>query len=266
MRLKDKVAIVTGGGSGIGKAISERFAAEGATVVIAARNMDRLEEAAKELNSKGGKVKAIKTDISDYEQIKQMVSQTVKEFKKIDILVNNAAAMGSPFAHVVDMDIEYWNKAFEINLTGTMLVSREVLKTMIPRKSGSIINISSVGGMSGIAGKSPYSVSKWGIIGFTETLAIEAGEHNIRVNTISPAATHSKEFEDNVGRISKQKNIPFDVLWDKIVSNNALRRIAKPSEVAACALFLASDDSSAVTSHNLVVSCGFHITHPSDVK
>jgi NAD(P)-dependent dehydrogenase (short-subunit alcohol dehydrogenase family) len=266
MRLKDKVAIVTGGGSGIGKAISSRFAEEGATVVVAARNLERLQETVKEYESKGWKAKAIKTDIGDYEQIKKMVAETVKAFGKIDILVNDAAAMGAASADVTDMDIEVWNTAFKINLTGTMLCCREVMKAMIPQKSGSIINIASVGGIYAIRSKSPYSVSKRAIIGLTEVLALEGGRNNIRVNTISPGATHSQEFVDNVGRIAKSKGYSFDDLWGKIVGNNALLRIAQPAEIGAGALFLASDDSTAVTGHNLEISCGFHITHPSDIQ
>lgn len=265
-RLKNKVAIVTGGGSGIGKAISITFAREGATVVIAARNQARCQEAVKQIESRGGKAIAIQTDIGEHKQVKNLIAETIHEFGHIDILVNNAAAMGQASADVADMDIEPWHTALNINLTGTMLVSREVLKTMIPRKSGNIINISSVGGLSGIAGKSPYCVTKWGIIGLTEVLAIEAGTYNIRVNCISPAATHSQEFEDNVHRISKAKGIPFEELWNKIIEKNSLKRLAKPEEIAGCALFLASDDSSAVTGHNLVVSCGFHITHPSEIQ
>jgi NAD(P)-dependent dehydrogenase (short-subunit alcohol dehydrogenase family) len=266
MRLKDRVAIVTGGGSGIGKAISSRFAEEGAQVVIAARNLERLQETVKEYQSRGWKAKAIKTDIGDYEQIKNLVTETMKAFGKIDIMVNDAAAMGAASANVTDMDLDVWNNAFKINLTGTMLCCREAMKVMIPKKSGSIINISSIGGVYAIKSKSPYSVSKRAIIGLGEVLALEGGPNNIRVNTISPGATHSQEFVDNVGRIAKTKGYTFDQLWAKIVGNNALLRIAQPSEVAACALFLASDDSTAVTGHNLEVTCGFHITHPGDIQ
>jgi NAD(P)-dependent dehydrogenase (short-subunit alcohol dehydrogenase family) len=265
MRLKDKVAIVTGGGSGIGKAISSRFAEEGAQVVIAARNLERLQETVKEYKAKGWKATAVKTDIGDQEQIKNMVAETIKAFGKIDIMVNDAAAMGSASADVVDMDLEVWNNAFKINLTGTMLCCREVMKVMIPKKSGSIINISSIGGVYAIKSKSPYSVSKRAIIGLTEVLALEGGKDNIRVNTLSPAATHSQEFVDNIGRIAKAKGRTFEDIWGKVIGNNALLRIAQPAEVAACALFLASDDSTAVTGHNLEVTCGFHITHPGDV-
>jgi len=266
MKLKDKVAIITGGGTGIGKAISLAFANEGAAVVVAARNPSRLEEVAKDIKSRGGKAKAIQTDISNHEQIKRMVAQTIDEFGQIDVLVNNAAAMYPNNADVVDMNLDNWHNTVKVNLTGTMLCSREVLKYMIPRRSGNIINVSSVSGLSGHPTQSPYCVSKWGIIGFTELLAIEAGKHSIRVNCISPGASRSKEFENIVRVLAKRVGISYEEMMGKIVDKNSLKRIAEPSEIAACVVFLASDDSSAITGHNLIASCGFHITHPEEIR
>lgn len=263
MKLKDKVAIVTGGGTGIGKAISLAVASEGAAVVVAARNLSRLEEVVKEIKSRGGKAKAIQTDIADHEQVQRMVAQTIEEFGHIDILVNNAAIGTFNNADVADMNLDNWRDALAVNLSGTMLCSKEVLKVMIPRRSGSIINISSVAGLSGVPKESPYSVTKWGLIGFTETLAIEAGKHNIRVNSLSPGATRTQEFEDWVRGSAKDAGTSYEKIMTKLTDNNALKRIAEPSEIAACVVFLASDDSSAMTGHNLVASCGFHITHPN---
>ena len=266
MKLKDKVAIITGGGTGIGKAISFAFANEGAKLVIAARDLPRLEEVAKEIKSKGGKVKAIQTDISDHEQVKRMVAQTIDEFGQIDILVNNAARGTFNNADVADMGTDDWYESMAINLTGTMLCCKEVLKYMIPRRSGNIINVSSVAGISGVPKESPYVASKWGVIGFTETLAIEAGKHNIRVNCISPGATRTQEFEDWVKVSAKSVGIPFEEVMRKLTDNITLKRIAEPSEIAACIVFLASDDSSAMTGHNLIASCGLHTTHPNMIS
>lgn len=263
MKLKDKVAIITGGGTGIGKAISFAFVNEGAAVVVAARNLSRLEETVKEIKSRGGKAKAIQTDISDQKQVQRMVAQTIEEFGHIDTLVNNAAIGTFNNADVADMNLDNWHDALAVNLGGTMLCSKEVLKFMIPRSSGSIISISSVAGLSGVPKESPYSVTKWGLIGFTETLAIEAGKHNIRVNCLSPGATRTQEFEDWVRGSAKDAGISYEKIMTKLTDNNALKRIAEPSEIAACVVFLASDDASAITGHNLIASCGFHITHPN---
>ena len=263
MKLQDKIAIVTGGGTGIGKAISLAFADEGAVVVVAARNLSRLEEVAGQIKAKGGKAKVIQTDISNHEQIRQMVAKTIEEFGQIDVLVNNAARGTFNNADVVDMSLDEWRDSLAINLTGAMLCSREVLKYMIPRRSGNIVNVSSVAGISGVPKESPYSASKWGLIGFTETLAIEVGKYNIRVNCISPGATRTQEFEDWVKTAAKDAGISYEEVMSKLTDNNALRRIAETEEIAACIVFLASDDSSAMTGHNLVASCGFHITHPN---
>lgn len=266
MKLKGKVAIVTGGGTGIGKAISLGFADEGATVIVAARNLSRLEEVARYLKSKGNKAKAIQTDITDHEQVKKMVDITINEFGQIDILVNNAAEGTFNNADVAAMDLVEWRKSLEINLTGTMLCAKEVLKHMIPRRQGSIVNISSVAGISGVPKESPYSVTKWGVIGLTETLAIEAGKYGIRVNCISPGATRTQEFDDWIKVSAKNAGISYSEMMGKVTRYNSLQRIAEPSEIAACVLFLASDDSSAMTGHNLIASCGFHIVHPNMIQ
>lgn len=266
MKLKDRIAIITGGGTGIGKAISLAFAKEGARVVVAARTLPRLEEMVEAIQAKGGKAKAIQTDIADHEQVKRMVAQTIDEFGQVDVLVNNAARGTYNNADVVDMGLEEWHDSLAINLTGPMLCCKEVLKDMIPRRSGSIINVSSVAGMSGVPKESPYVASKWGLIGLTETLAIEAGKHNIRVNCISPGATRTSEFDDWVHTSAKNAGVTYEKVMTKLTDNNALKRIAEPAEIAAAIVFLASDDSSAITGHNLVASCGFHITHPNMIS
>jgi NAD(P)-dependent dehydrogenase (short-subunit alcohol dehydrogenase family) len=266
MKLKDRVAIITGGGTGIGRAISFAFAREGAMVALAARNLPRLEEATKAIRAKGGRAIAIQADLTDHEQIKKMVARTVDEYGHIDILVNNAARGTFNNADVADMNLDEWYNSMNINLSGTMLCCREVLKFMIPRQSGNIINVSSVAGLSGVPRESPYAASKWGVIGLTETLAIEAGKHNIRVNCLSPGATRTQEFEDWVKTSAKSFGISYEQVMDKLTENNALGRIAETEEIANCIVFLASDDSSAMTGHNLVASCGFHITHPNMIK
>lgn len=148
-RLKDKVAIVTGGGKGIGKAIAKAFISEGATVVIAATTLSKLEEAVKEFEAMGGRAQAIQTDVSNERQVIDMVSETMKAFGKIDILVNNSGIAG-PTCKVVDLKLEDWNQVLAIDLTGYMLCAREVLKHMIPRKTGIIINIGAEGGEQGM--------------------------------------------------------------------------------------------------------------------
>ncbi len=260
MRLKDKVAIITGGGSGIGRAISLAFASEGAIVVVTGRTFARLKEVADDINSKGGVARAIAANITDEINVQEMVAQTVKEYGQIDILVNNAGIPG-PTVNIADMKLDKWNEVLSINLTGAMLCSREVLANMIVRKRGSIINISSVGGMSGFPMRSPYCVSKMGIIGLTETMAIEVGDYNIRVNCISPGAVRGDRVISAAKAKGKALGIHYEKILEGLTKDYSLKRLVEPYEIATAAVFLASDDASAITGHTLVVSCGFHISH-----
>jgi NAD(P)-dependent dehydrogenase (short-subunit alcohol dehydrogenase family) len=265
MRLRDKVAIVTGGGKGIGKAVSLAFASEGATVVVAARSLAQLDRTAEEIRSKGGKVLTLQTDVADEESVKQMVAKTINEFGWIDILVNNSGITG-PVSSVVDMDLQAWKETLTINLTGAMLCSREVLKHMIPRKSGTIIMMSSEGGRgcdgkSGYPRRSAYTCSKIAMIGLTESMSVEVGEYGIRVNAISPAGVIGDRIRNILkGKAEAMGTSPED-LMSKAVTNYSLGRFAEESEVASATVFLASSESSAMTGQTLVVNCGHHILH-----
>lgn len=265
MKLKDRVAIVTGGGRGIGKAISLALADEGAAVVAAARTLAPLEEVAEQIRTQGGKAKAIQTDIADQTQVQRMVAEAIEGFGQLDILINNAAYTHKEIA-VADMDLDFWQDTMEVNVTGTMLCAREALKVMIPRQRGVIVNVGSVAGISGHPTESHYCVSKWAVIGFTEVLAIEAGQHNIRVNAISPGATRTEGFERFIRALARRQGLPAEEMWRKVKAANSLNRIAEPEEIARAVVFLASDDASAITGHNLVASCGFHLLHPQELS
>ncbi|MFH1491456.1 MAG: SDR family NAD(P)-dependent oxidoreductase [Pseudomonadota bacterium] len=263
MRLKDRVAIVTGGGRGIGKAISKAFASEGARVVIAGPVPSESEKTVEEITSRGGWAMAVKTDIREEDQIRRAVAESVKACGRIDILVNNSG-VGGPTAPVVDMDLEKWNEVLSIDLTGGMLFSREVLKVMIPQKRGNIIYMAAEGGRAGDGRggypmRSAYCCAKMGVIGLTETLAIEVGQHSIRVNAISPAAVKGERMMEVARAKSKATGIPLDELINGKFKVYSLMRPTEEFEVAAAAVFLASDESSAVTGQTLIVNCGHHV-------
>jgi NAD(P)-dependent dehydrogenase (short-subunit alcohol dehydrogenase family) len=263
-RLKDRVAIITGGGKGIGKAISLAFSREGAIVVVAGRTLSALQETCDEIRAKGGIAKPIQSDVSIEEQVVRMVSETIKEFGKVDILVNNSGIAGTTI-RVSDMNLSQWNETIAVDLTGSMLCAREVLKHMIPRKSGNIISVASEGGRSGDGRsgfplRSAYCSSKMGLIGLTETLSIEVGEFNIRVNAVSPGPVKGEHITNAMRAKSKATNIPFEKIMENLAANSSLKRIVEESEVAAVTVFLASDESSAVTGQTISVSCGQHIT------
>lgn len=187
MSFKNKVAIVTGGGRGIGRATALALAREGARVVIASRTLSEIEAVAKEISRIGGEVLAIRTDVSREEDVKNLVDRTVEAFGRVDILVNNAGVI--ILKSVVDLTKEEWDWLMSINLTGVFLCSKYVLKKMVEQGSGKIVNVSSMGGRVGAKGRAPYRPSKAAVINFTQCLAEEAKEHNINVNAVCPGGT-----------------------------------------------------------------------------
>jgi NAD(P)-dependent dehydrogenase (short-subunit alcohol dehydrogenase family) len=262
-RLKDKVAIVTGGGRGIGKAIALAFAAEGAKVVVAARTLPKLEETVREIKALGGEALALQTDVTKEAEVEVMVEAAVKIFGKIDILVNNSG-IGGPTARVSDMNLDAWNEVIALDLTGSMLCCKHVLKYMMPQKSGNIINIGAEGGRSGDGRsgypmRTPYCCAKMGVIGLTESLSIEVGEYNIRVNAVSPAAVRGERIISVMQGRAAALGVPFEDIEAKIVHNYSLGRMAEESEVAAVAVFLASDESRIITGQTVAANCGAHI-------
>jgi len=263
MLLKDRVAIVTGGGKGIGKAITKAFVGEGATVVIAATTMAKLEETAKELNDKGGRVLPLQIDVTNEAQVESLMQQTVKAYGKIDILVNNSGIAG-PTCNVMDLKLEDWNKVFAVDVTGAMLCSREALKFMVPRKTGNIIMIGAEGGRtgdgrSGYPMRAPYCCAKMGVIGLTETLAQEVGPFGIRVNCISAAAVRGERFVRVIEGRAKALGLSFDEVMKAAMVNYSLGRPAEESELGELALFLASDKAGSITGQTVVSHAGLHM-------
>ncbi len=264
MRLKNKVAIVTGGGQGIGKAIALAFAAEGASVVVAARNLANLEKTVAEISTKGGKAKAIQTDVTSEAQIEKMVAETLQAFGALDILVNNSG-IGGVTCPVVDLKLEDWMEVIQIDLTGSMLCTKHALKQMIPRKSGVIINIAAEGGRtgdgrSGYPMRTPYCCSKMGMIGLAESVSVEVGKYGIRVNAISPAAVKGERLVNVVKGRAQALGLSYDDLMSKIADTSSLGRITEESDVAAMAVFLASEEARSVTGQTIPIHCGLHIT------
>jgi NAD(P)-dependent dehydrogenase (short-subunit alcohol dehydrogenase family) len=255
MRLENKVAIVTGGGTGIGKAIAYALFTEGAAVVVAARNLPRLEAVVADIRSKGGRATAIQTDISVEEQVKNMVAKTLDKYGQIDMMINNAGITG-PTVEVANISLDKWNEVLDINLTGAMLCSREVLQNMIERRSGSIVNISSKSGQGAHPMRSPYCASKWGMIGLTQTLAQEVGKYNIRVNCIAPGFVPGERIERVMRARAESTGIPYEEVMSRAQAGHALGRTAVAEEIASTVVFLVSDDSSGITGHTISVNAG----------
>ncbi len=254
-RLQGKKALVTGGGVGIGESIALAFAREGADVAITSRNTANLEGVAAKIREMGRTALAITADIAEEDEVKAMVEKTMSEFGRIDVLVNNSGIPGR-FLDVSEMDLSDWNQVLAVNITGTMLCSREALRDMRARKSGNIINISSMAGKRVTPKRSSYVSSKFAMHGFTLTLAQEVGPDNIRVNCICPGATEGDRIERVINSFVESTGRSYEEVRKRLESRASLRRMVTPEEVAECAVFFASEESSGMTGQIVDVSAG----------
>lgn len=251
MRLKGKVAIVTGASSGIGRAIALLFAREGARVAVVANlNEAGASETAREIKSKGGRAFWILTDVSISSGVNQIVKRTLEEFERIDILVNNAGIGGwqAGSRSLLETSEEAWDRVLAVNLKSVFLVSKHTVPEMIQQKGGVVINIASVFGMVGFAKVSAYGAAKSGIVQLTRSMAIDYGPLGIRVNAIAPGVIQTRMIEEHLKDPHYQK---------RMVEAVPLGRLGTPMDVAHGALFLASDEASYVHGHTLVIDGGW---------
>ncbi len=256
MLLENRVAVVTGGGYGIGRAIALGLALEGADVVVAARSHKDLETVADEIARLGRRSLALTADLLKPETADTIADKTMEQFGRIDILVNNSGSEG-PIMPVAAMDLAAWNDLLTVNLTGMMLCCRAVLnRSMLPRKQGVILNLASVSGRRGGPTRSAYCSSKFGVVALTQSLACEVGKSGIRVNAIAPGAVEGARIERVFKAAAKNSGISYDDLVTGINNQTALGRMVKPEEVADLAIFLASDHSSAITGQTINIDAG----------
>jgi NAD(P)-dependent dehydrogenase (short-subunit alcohol dehydrogenase family) len=253
--LADKVAIITGGGYGIGKQIALKYGAAGAKVVIAARSVEPMKQTCAELERLGAHAIQVSTDVSKEADCAKMAAETIKAFGRIDILVNNAGISG-PTKRITDMSLAEWQETLDIDLTGTWLATRAVLPTMDKQRAGNVINISSGAGRRGFPLRSPYAASKWGMIGLTQTIAGEWGQRGIRCNCICPGAIEGERIERVMRARAEALKQPYEQIRAGFVSQAAMARMATEEEVARVALFLALDTSAGMTGQTLNVDCG----------
>jgi 2-dehydro-3-deoxy-L-rhamnonate dehydrogenase (NAD+) len=242
--LSGRVAIVTGAGKGLGWAIAERLARDGAKVAIAEIDWESAQEKAAAIRGMKGEALPVKTDVSRWTEVQRMAQQVVDKFGRIDILVNNAGILG-PYFPVEEYPEEIWDQVIAVNLKGTFLCCKAVLPVMRKQGSGRIINIASVAGKEGNAGMAPYSASKGAIMTLTKTLGKELATSNIRVNCVSPALLET----DMAKAMTPEQRA---LLTSKI----PMGRLGRPEEVAAVVKFLASDESSFVTGQCYDISGG----------
>lgn len=243
MLLEGKTAIITGGARGIGKEIALKFAQEGAMVAIADVNSQGLEAAKKELLAYSDSVLTFILDVTDYQQVEQVVDKTLDKFKKIDILINNAGITRD--ALLLRMKDEDWDKVLAVNLKGTFNCTKAVAKVMLKQRSGKIVNIASVIGIMGNAGQSNYAASKAGIIGLTKSAAKELASRGINVNAIAPGFIQTD-----------MTAVLTEAIKEKMLEAIPLKRLGKPADVANLAVFLSSENADYITSQVICIDGG----------
>ncbi len=245
MKLKDKVALVTGASRGLGKAIAVQLASDGAQVVVNyATSSDKAAEVVSTIQSGGGKALAMQADVSNLEEVEKMVDTIYEQFGKIDILVNNAGVTRDEL--LISMERKDWDKVISTNLGGLFNCTKAVAKYMMVQKSGRIINMSSVAGERGGRGQSNYAASKGAVNAFTRSVAMELARKKITVNAVAPGVVATEMSSEVIRRAQ-------DIILDSV----ALKRLGQPEEIAKVVAFLASDDSSYITGEIIRVDGGF---------
>jgi 3-oxoacyl-[acyl-carrier protein] reductase len=245
MRLRDKTAIITGAGSGIGRATARTFAGEGAAVGVADLDGDAAKRVASEIEASGGTAQALQVDVSDPESVTAAFAAFPGAGRSLDILINCAGINRDGFAK--SLPVDDWDQVLNVNLKGTFLTCQAALRAMTDQGAGSIVNTASIA-VRGNVGQANYSASKSGVIGLSRTLALEAARRGVRVNCVSPGPTKTPMAE----------SVP-EKIRDAIVARIPLRRMAEPEEIASLFLFLASDESSFLTGEHIFCDGGINI-------
>lgn len=250
--LSGKVAIVTGGASGIGRATAELFVAEGARVVVADVDTEQGEEVATDL---GGGAAFRRTDVAEADEVQALVDFTVGHFGGLDVMFNNAGMPGTP-GGILEIDVASWDRTVGVHLRGVFLGIRAAARVMLPQGSGSVINTSSVAAFAANGGGHDYSASKAAIIQLTRTSANELGEHGVRVNAVCPGVIATSIFGRASGLDSEEAQRTIDFITTAMNDRAPIRRVGQPADIAEAVLWLASDSSSYVNGHAMVVDGG----------
>ena len=252
--MNDKVALITGASSGIGRATAELFAEKGARIVVAARRQDELDSLVAEIESRGGTASALKTDVSQAADVKLMVDHAIKTFGRLDYAVNNAGIEGR-FATITELSEDDWDQVLGINLKGTFLCMKHEARAMLARSCrGAIVNVGSVSSFLGAATGSAYVASKHALIGLTSSVSAELASQGIRVNLVCPGVIDTpmhRRLREEIG----------DEIYDQgLLPNVHLQRAGQPEEIARSIVFLCSDEASYITGTTLTPDGGYTLT------
>lgn len=249
MKLKDRVAIVTGSAIGIGAAIARQFSKEGAQIALIDIDKKKGVETFRDIHERGGICRFYHADVANGTQVKKATAQIIEDFKGVDILVNNAGIWRP--GRVMDLDEKTWDRVLDTNLKSIFLVSKQILPAMIKNKKGVVINVASVAGLVGAPDASAYAASKGGIVNLSRSMALDFAPYNIRVNCLCPGMTDTAQGDSVVGHNKPDMN-PTEAkrTWQP------LQRVCTPDDVAKAALYMASDDSGFMTGSVFVLDGG----------
>lgn len=251
-KLSNYITVVTGGGNGIGAAICQAFAAQGARVAVLDVDLESAKQVAADIG--GDKAVAIPCDVTSAEALESAVVRIVEEWGRLDVWVNNAGV--SHIVPFLECDPALWDKTLQVNLTGTFLGCRAALRQMVPQKSGVILNMSSQSGRQGNSQYAAYCASKFGVIGLTQSLAVEFAPLGIRVNALCPGVVFTSLWDEQLAQYARKRDMPPDDVKAYLESKIPLGRLGTLEDVAAAAVFLVSDDASYITGQALNVSGG----------
>ena len=253
--LTEQVAVVTGGGRGIGATLSRRYAAAGAAVVASGRTVRALAETVEAIRADGGRAEAVAADVSDPSDVQRICDQAVEAFGGLDILVNNAGIAG-PTKELVNVTLEEWTEVLAVNLTGVFLCCQAAIPVMRERGGGKIVNVGSASGKRPLAMRTPYTASKMGLVGLTRTLADEVAKDEITVNCISPWMVQNERVEQVISRMAAARGVGRDVVRTELVSLSPFNRGVNEDDVANVALFLSSSAADNMTGQDINVTAG----------
>ncbi|MHB0913163.1 MAG: SDR family NAD(P)-dependent oxidoreductase [Armatimonadota bacterium] len=254
MRLKDRVAVVTGGGSGIGAEICRAFAREGAAIAVTDVRLPAAEKIAEEIRGSGGRAQAWAFDVSDMQAVESVSDEIEQALGLISIWVNNAGV--SYIVPFLDCSEETWDLTQRVNLKGAFVGCRAAVRRMLPQKSGVILNMSSQSGKAGNSHYAAYCASKFGIIGLTQSLAVEFAGEGIRVNALCPGVVFTPLWDEMIGDYAKKRGMKPEEVRPYMESKIPLKRLCDPKDVANYAVFLASDEGAYITGQSVNISGG----------
>lgn len=249
MKLENKVAVITGAGRGIGRAIALTFAREGATVILSARTHEQIEFVAEEIRAAGGEATALMADVTSAKSVRNLARQAQEFRGRVDILVNNAGI--APSAPLLKYDEDLWNAAMETNATGAFRCIKAFLPGMLARHWGRIINNASIAGKMGMAYTTAYSAAKHALVGLTKSLALEVADLGVTVNAICPGFVRTEMGERAAKNISEKTGMPVEQAGQVLANFNARKRWIEPEEVASVAVHLASDEAKHITGQTI---------------